>query len=204
MRDLDWVAVYGAALATVLALREWNRDRWSLRFYLDGDYPEATDEDIQVGNYGPMYWRLRVTNVGKRPVNVVQVGLLGHIDYWLASEDVLWASDSIHRLTLSKTAPVLLAEGDSLDAGMEEHDLVSRLMFRPNGPERVVGAYAVDTTGRRFDTHTGKWGGEVVGPQEIAMYLRDTPPTYQSLRWVTALRAIRRLAYLLRYRVRLP
>lgn len=79
----EWVAVMGGLLgisAFVLSILSYGRDRASLLFVVSQEtyYPEQADEDDDGKIYIPdtVRWKLRVTNLGRRPIRIESAAAL--------------------------------------------------------------------------------------------------------------------------------
>lgn len=131
----DWLAfalaVYGAIVASSVALYQFIRDRPGVRVFLMWTEIVINDEDFPV-----QLWQVKVVNHRKRPITMEEGGLI--LKYGHTTGDPIL--DSVGSTTESPF-PMVLKDG-------EAHQFY---MQRTNEQE-VKGAFVRDALGQRYDT----------------------------------------------------
>lgn len=131
----DWlafaVALYGALVATGVAVYQFIRDRPGVKVVLSS-VASASDQREEIIDL----WSIRVVNHRKRPITIESAGLL--IERKLQLQPI---AVDLHGNQTAKPFPVTLTDGMSV-----------RLYARRDKPERVQGAWASDALNRSFET----------------------------------------------------
>jgi hypothetical protein len=121
------VAIWGALLSTVVAVRQLRRDRPALRLFISPTaHPSGRLETA---------WRVRVANPSARPIEVTTVALVDQDGLQASMEDPVPPIELRVQGRLVPSLPVILGDGESLEAILPEPL-----------PERVPrGAWAFDS-----------------------------------------------------------
>jgi hypothetical protein len=134
----EWVtlvlAVWGAVLSTIIALRQIRRDRPNLKLFIrPGHHPSGRLE---------AEWVIRIANPNARPVEVTHAALIDHEGLQASMEDPVPPIEVRAQGRVVSGLPVVLGDGDSLEVVLPEPL-----------PERVPrGAWALDSFHRLYLT----------------------------------------------------
>ena len=132
-----WLAVYGAGLSSVLALREWLKSRRHVKV----SQSWATVPSAAGANH---LYVVTVTNHGHRPVVIKMAGLMT-----VAGRQVIQPTNV---LSAQWPLPKRLEDGESVDVYFDTAQLRAAIVeARARGEtDRIVSAYARDSAGRLY------------------------------------------------------
>ena|SRR5687767_6557796 len=143
---LTWI---GLLISLSLHLRQWRHDRPKLRLSITGEYPDAADDAETTGDVGMRYIRVTAVNVGWRPVTVERIGLKLEPELRFFPAGLRPKAQHVY-LPMPQGIDKRLGQSDAAYGEEVEDAILWKMLFRPDGPYRIDGVVAVDTS---RDTH---------------------------------------------------
>lgn len=137
------LAIYGAGISTVLLIREivlgvleFVRERHRLKVTASFSLKRGEGSKLFT------YLEIGATNIGRRPITILQAGIGGHGPY----SEVIYTDDLFNRVKL----PIKLEDGEHVDFAFDSREL------QIHGHTHLTRAFFKDAEGTYYETSLGK------------------------------------------------